>query len=102
MDKEEFNEEFKKTTPIFYDLYNFGVIPAGRFWKNRLVPLFYLSGEKVIGKLRLAIDKLDESIGKFDDYLRRKSIPQSNGNSKSEYWNDINEFKDNLNAEDKK
>lgn len=74
------------------------------FWKNIFLPHFFQSAERIVSKSRDLVRELEKSLSKLDARIsgRYKKIESSNGNGNgSKYWNDVIEFKNGLNDEDK-
>lgn len=78
---------------------------AVHFWNNIFLPHFFQSAERIISKIRGLVHELEKSLSKLDAHIsgKYKKIYNSgeNGNG-SKYWNDVIEFKNGLNDEDKK
>lgn len=86
----------------FFHLYKNKVV---NFWNNIFLPHFFQSAERIVSKIRRLVQELEKSLSKLDAHISGKYKKMSghnrNGNG-SKYWNDVIEFKNNLNEEDKK
>lgn len=72
------------------------------FWKNVFLPHFFQSAERIVSKSRDLVRELEKSLSKLDARISGKyKINKTNGNG-SKYWNDVIEFKNNLNEEENK
>jgi len=84
----------------FYDLLEKKVI---HFWKNTFLPHFFQSAERIVSKTRSLVQELEKSLSRLDAHIsgKYKKINNSNGNGNgSKYWNDVIEFKNELNDKD--
>ena len=93
---DEFQSKFVSTTPIFSRLYKIGVIQFLKLWRRNILPFVYSGGEKIVHKIKTGVVKLEDSLEKLDDHLRRKSIPENTSSKKSEYWDSMSKFKNKL------
>ena len=79
---------------------------AIHFWNNIFLPHFFQSAERIVSKTRGLVQELEKSLSKLDAHIsgKYKKIESSNGNGNgSKYWNDVIEFKNELNnGEEKK
>ncbi|MEW5907717.1 MAG: hypothetical protein AB1643_00850 [Patescibacteria group bacterium] len=79
------------------------LIKAKFFLQKRLIPVFYQCAEKIIFKIGIVVKKIEQFLLKIDNRIRGKYRiinSGSNGNG-SKYWEDIIEFKNNLNGNNK-
>ena len=84
----------------FYDLLE---KKAVRFWKDVFLPHFFQSAERIVSKTRGLVQELEKSLSRLDAHIsgKYKKINNSNGNGNgSKYWNDVIEFKNELNDKD--
>lgn len=82
---------------LFTDFYEGVVNPAINFWRNSILPAVYKEFEKIISRFRINVLKVEGWLLKLTNYIRGKRKVQNNGNQ-SQYWKDINDFKNGLNG----
>ncbi len=97
MPESEFLEKLRLSDTMFEGLHDSVLTPAGKFWKDNIVPLFYKFAGRVIFKFRGVVRNFENKLTFLDDYIHGKTHPKGNGGS--EYWNDVNKFKNGLNGE---
>ncbi len=84
---------------LFTDFYDNIINPLFNYWRSVVVVNLYKESEKIISRIRINILKIECWLLKLTNYIRGKRNIQSNGNcDKSEYWKDINDFKNGLNG----
>lgn len=67
------------------------------FWKNYLIPLFYKITERALFKMESITKKIQSKLKRFSNYIKGKR-KINNSSASSEYWEDVIEFKNNLNG----
>lgn len=67
-------------------------------FKNIFIPFLYRVIERIIFNLGLFVKKIEKSLLKLDNYIRGKYklIKKSNNGNGSKYWEDIIDFKNDL------
>lgn len=104
MSDEEINKGLSASMPVFHDFHRATVVPSVDYWKNTALPWVYKETEKIVSRFRINILKMERKLHSFTNYIRgKREISGNNGNEgQSQYWNNVNDFKNNLNGEDKK
>ena len=97
MAEDEFLEKLRSSDAMFGEFHSSVFTPAGKFWKDNVVPLLYKFAGKAIFKFIGIVRKFENKLSFLDDYIHGKTHPKGNGGSK--YWNDVNKFKNGLNGE---
>ena len=97
--EEELLVKLQGTKYLFSDFHDYVVIPMINFWKNSVLPSIYKEFEKVVSRFRINLLKIEGWLLKLTNYIRGKRNNQCNGNgSQSQYWKDVNDFKNGLNG----
>lgn len=103
MDEKELLVKLQNSKSSFADFYSYIVIPTINFWSNSVLPNIYKEFEKTVSRFRINVLKIEHWLLKLTNYIRGKRSAQCNGNgSQSQYWKDVNDFKNGLNGNDKK
>jgi len=97
MSEEELVEALRSSKPTFSEFHNAAIILLLNFWEIRVIPSFYGVTERLISRVEILVRKFDSRLSRIRDYIHGKTHPRGNGGS--EYWNNINNFKDNLKNE---
>ncbi len=100
MDEKELLVKLQETKYLFSDFYEYIVTPTVNFWKNSVLPNLYKEFEKTVSRFRINVLKIECWLLKLINYIRGKRKVSNNGSS--EYWKDVNDFKNGLNGNDKK
>ena len=91
----EFLNRLKLSKSFFSDFHQQIIIPAINFWQSSLLPRIYKEFEKIIGRFRIHILKIENLLFKLANYIRGKRKTENN-NHQSPYWREINDFKNGL------
>jgi len=101
--EEELLVKLQKTKHLFSDFYEYVVTPTINFWMNSILPNLYKEFEKTVSRFRINVLKIECWLLKLTNYIRGKRSAQCNGNgSQSQYWKDVNDFKNGLNGNNDK
>jgi hypothetical protein len=97
IDAKDFDRLFGKTRPLTLTFHNRVFVPALNFWREKVVVGFFKKLSRLISKSRFAVRGIEKWLSGISDYLNGKTIQKSD--TKSEYWSDVNGFKEDLNKE---
>ena len=101
MKEEELLVKLQETKYLFSDFYEYVVTPTINFWRNSVLPNIYKEFEKTVSRFRINVLKIECWLLKLTNYIRGKRNNQCNSNgSQSQYWKDVNDFKNGLNGND--
>lgn len=100
MKEEELLVKLQETKYLFSDFYEYIVTPTVNFWRNSVLPNLYKEFEKTVSRFRINLLKIEGWLLKLTNYIRgKRQIQNNNGNgSQSQYWKDVNDFKNGLNG----
>lgn len=97
MDERELLVKLQTSRSLFADLHSYVVVPTISFWRNSVLPNLYKEFEKTVSRLRINLLKIEGWLLKLTNYIRGKRNVQGNGDQ-SQYWKDVNDFKNGLNG----
>ncbi len=90
--EEVFLRRFELEEKSFSSLYRFLAIPTIAFFNRNIVPVLDFLRAKMIGKTRKIAVRLGKALLRFDNYLYGRNQINLNGR-KSEYWDEVSDFK---------
>lgn len=94
--QEQLLSRINTTKSFRKSLYGIIVTSSINRWNNYGRKWFYGFIEKIIGKFRVIILKIEKLLLRFSNYIHGKHEIKKNGNH-SEYWQNITKFKNGLN-----
>ncbi len=97
MPEGELERALRMSKSVLSDISQAALMPLADFWRDKIVPLYYRTAEQCVHKIRIATEKISRRLSRLDDYIHGKTHPKGNGGS--EYWNNMNDFKNGLKEE---
>lgn len=101
MSHEQIALKIRTTKSLRKIFYKYIISPLVDLWHLVIKIKFYKTTEKSARKFRIFVLKTERILFRFTDYVRGKHVVEKNGNH-SEYWHNINEFKNGLNKDENK
>ncbi len=105
MADEDLFSKLRELRPVFSDFHDFVFVPAANFWQTKIFPALCKESEKIVSRFRINVLKIECELLKLTNYLRGKRTMNGNGNGtceQSEYWKEVNDFKNGLNENEEK